>query len=134
MRYADVKNIISTNVQNIEISGIRKFYNKVVKIEDAISLTLGQPDFNVPQKIKEAMIKAIDDNKTAYTSNAGIEELRKEISNYLMDKFHINYDKEEIRSEEHTSELQSRQYLVCRLLLEKKKKNSNILSLYILML
>src|SRR3712207_3887296 len=96
MRYADVKNIISTNVQNIEISGIRKFYNKVVKIEDAISLTLGQPDFNVPQKIKEAMIKAIDDNKTAYTSNAGIEELRKEISNYLMDKFHINYDKEEI--------------------------------------
>lgn len=96
MRYADVKNIISTNVQNIEISGIRKFYNKVVKIEDAISLTLGQPDFNVPQKIKEAMIKAINDDKTAYTSNAGIEELRKEISNYLMEKFHINYNKEEI--------------------------------------
>ncbi|KEH85330.1 pyridoxal phosphate-dependent aminotransferase [Clostridium novyi] len=96
MRYADVKNIISTNVQNIEISGIRKFYNKVVKIEDAISLTLGQPDFNVPQKIKEAMIKAINDNKTAYTSNAGIEELRKEIGNYLMEKFHIKYNKEEI--------------------------------------
>lgn len=91
-----MKNIISTNVQNIEISGIRKFYNKVVKIEDAISLTLGQPDFNVPQKIKEAMIKAINDDKTAYTSNAGIEELRKEISNYLMEKFHINYNKEEI--------------------------------------
>ncbi|KGM97281.1 aspartate aminotransferase [Clostridium novyi A str. 4552] len=91
-----MKNTISSNVQNIEISGIRKFYNKVVKIEDAISLTLGQPDFNVPQKIKDAMIEAINNNKTAYTSNSGIEELREEISNYLINSFNINYNKEEI--------------------------------------
>jgi aminotransferase len=68
----------------------------VVKIPDAISLTVGQPDFPVPQRIKEAMIAAINDNKTKYTSNAGIEELRDEISNYLKKYFHIDYDKDEI--------------------------------------
>jgi aminotransferase len=91
-----MKDFISENVQNIEISGIRKFFNKVVKIPDAISLTVGQPDFPVPQRIKEAMIAAINDNKTKYTSNAGIEELRDEISNYLKKYFHIDYDKDEI--------------------------------------
>ncbi|NMM63172.1 aminotransferase class I/II-fold pyridoxal phosphate-dependent enzyme [Clostridium sp. P21] len=88
-------NVISNNVQNIEISGIRKFFNKVVNYPDAISLTLGQPDFNVPEKIKEAMIQAINENKTTYTSNAGIVELREEISKYLKTQ-HINYDKDEI--------------------------------------
>jgi aminotransferase len=62
-----MKDFISENVQNIEISGIRKFFNKVAKIPDAISLTVGQPDFPVPQRIKEAMIEAINDNKTEYT-------------------------------------------------------------------
>lgn len=54
---------ISNYVQNIEISGIRRFFNKVSKYPEAISLTLGQPDFNVPEKIKKAMIKAIEENK-----------------------------------------------------------------------
>ncbi len=76
-------NSISKNVSSIELSGIRKFYNKVVNYPDAISLTLGQPDFNVPKKIKEAMIQSIEENKTGYTSNAGIVELREEISKYL---------------------------------------------------
>ncbi|MCY6482790.1 aminotransferase class I/II-fold pyridoxal phosphate-dependent enzyme [Clostridium aestuarii] len=91
-----MKNMVSENVQNIEISGIRKFYNKVVKVPEAVSLTLGQPDFNVPDKIKKAMINAIMDNKTTYTSNAGIIELRCEISKYLRDEFNINYNEEEI--------------------------------------
>lgn len=89
------KNKISDNVNSIEISGIRKFYNKVAKIEGAISLTLGQPDFSVPLGIKEAMIKAIKDNKTVYTSNAGILELREEISTFL-GKQNIYYDSDEI--------------------------------------
>lgn len=88
--------VISKNVQNIQISGIRKFYNEVVKVDGALSLTLGQPDFPVPKKIKEAMVEAIDKNKTSYTSNSGIEELRCEISNYLKNNFCINYNKEEI--------------------------------------
>ncbi|MCY6370573.1 pyridoxal phosphate-dependent aminotransferase [Clostridium ganghwense] len=91
-----MNNIISKNVQDIQISGIRKFFNKVAKVDGAVSLTLGQPDFSVPEKIKKAMIKAIEENKTTYTSNAGIEELRGEISNYLKKYFNIYYDKEEI--------------------------------------
>jgi aminotransferase len=87
-------NIISTNVQNIEISGIRKFFNKVSEVPEALSLTLGQPDFSVPDRIKTAMIKAIEENKTGYTSNAGLVELREEISTYLRD-LQINYKPEE---------------------------------------
>jgi aminotransferase len=89
------KSKISSNVNSIEISGIRKFYNKVVKVEGAISLTLGQPDFPVPEGIKKSMIEAINENKTVYTSNAGILELRQEISNMLKTQ-DISYDSDEI--------------------------------------
>ncbi|GAA0775748.1 aminotransferase class I/II-fold pyridoxal phosphate-dependent enzyme [Clostridium subterminale] len=87
--------ILSSNIDNIEISGIRKFYNKVVKIEGAISLTLGEPDFKIPVEIKEAIKRSIDEDKTTYTPNAGIEELREEISKYLK-SLNINFFKEEI--------------------------------------
>lgn len=87
--------MISRNVKSIEISGIRKFFNKVIQFPEAVSLTLGQPDFNVPEKIKSAMIEAIEKNKTGYTSNAGIEELRNEISRYL-ESFNISYGSDEI--------------------------------------
>lgn len=90
-----VENIISKKVQNIEISGIRKFFNKVSNYKDAISLTLGQPDFKVPNKIKEEIIKAIEEDKTTYTSNAGIPELRLEIEKYLK-TMDINYTADEI--------------------------------------
>lgn len=91
----DKESIFSKNVSNIEISGIRKFYNKIIEVPDAISLTLGQPDFNVPDKIKSAMISAIEENKTAYTSNAGIYELREQISQFL-NKYDISFNAEEI--------------------------------------
>jgi len=87
--------MISRNVKSIEISGIRKFFNKVAQFPEAVSLTLGQPDFNVPEKIKSAMIEAIEKNKTGYTLNAGIEELRNEISRYL-ESFNISYGSDEI--------------------------------------
>lgn len=89
------ENIISSKAKAIEISGIRKFYNKVIEVPEAISLTLGQPDFSVPENIKASMIKAIEENKTEYTSNAGLNELREEISKYLT-SFNINYSKDEI--------------------------------------
>ena len=90
-----MNNIFSNNVSNVEVSGIRKFSNKVLQVQGAISLTLGQPDFPVPENIKKAMIRAINENKTEYTANAGIPELRHEISNFLcgMD---INYSADEI--------------------------------------
>jgi len=86
---------ISDNVNRIEISGIRKFYNKLANYPDAISLTLGQPDFSVPERIKEAIIEAVRENKTEYTSNAGIMELRSEICSYL-ESFGISYAPEEV--------------------------------------
>ena len=67
-----MNNVFSNNVNNVEISGIRKFFNKVSEVQGAISLTLGQPDFPVPENIKKAMTTAINENKTEYTANAGI--------------------------------------------------------------
>lgn len=86
---------MNNNVQKIQISGIRRFFNKVSLYPDAISLTLGQPDFNVPQNIKEKMIESIIKDKNTYTPNMGIVELRTEISNYLSN-MHIYYDVDEI--------------------------------------
>lgn len=86
---------VSDKVRSVEISGIRKFFNKVSEVPEAVSLTLGQPDFNVPEAIKKAMIRAIEENKTTYTSNAGIIELRDEISKYLS-SYNISYTAEEI--------------------------------------
>ncbi len=86
---------MNENVKSVQISGIRKFYNEVVKVKGAISLTLGQPDFNTPNCIKEEMKKAIDEDKTTYTPNAGIIQLREEISKYLK-TLNINYSKEDI--------------------------------------
>lgn len=82
-------------VKQIEISGIRKFFNKIHHIDGMISLTIGQPDFPTPTHIKEAAKEAIDHNHTNYTHNAGIIALRKAISAYMMDKYHLNYRAED---------------------------------------
>ncbi|MGL4874761.1 MAG: pyridoxal phosphate-dependent aminotransferase [Clostridium sp.] len=86
---------MNKNVEKVQISGIRKFYNKVLKVENAISLTLGQPDFKTPEAIKLGMKNAIDKDLTTYTSNAGIKELRDEIEKYL-NSLNINYKSEDI--------------------------------------
>ena len=86
---------MNKQVEKIQISGIRRFAEKVKNVEGAISLTLGQPDFCVPLNISEGMINAIKTNKTTYTSNAGVDELREEICKYLK-TFDIEYDKEDI--------------------------------------
>lgn len=86
---------MNSRVEAVEISGIRKFYNKVLKVEGAISLTLGQPDFDMPKGVKDGVVEALKENKTTYTQNAGIVELREEISKYLK-KLNIDYNKEEI--------------------------------------
>ena len=82
---------MNKSVEAIEISGIRKFFNKVSKYPNAISLTLGQPDFDVPSRVKNAIIKAVEDGKSKYTANAGIVELREEISKFLK-TLDINHD------------------------------------------
>lgn len=86
---------MNENLNNVKISGIRKFYNEVQKVDGAISLTLGQPDFKLPISIEEGLINAIKENKTTYTSNLGIVELREEIIKYLLNK-DISYEANEV--------------------------------------
>lgn len=86
---------MNKRVEKIQISGIRRFAEKVKKVEGAISLTIGQPDFNVPIAVASGMINAVETNKTSYTSNAGIDELREEICTYLRN-FNIKYNKDEV--------------------------------------
>jgi aminotransferase len=89
-----VEHLINPNVKEIEISGIRKFFNLVAQYRDVISLTIGQPDFPTPLHVKEAGKRAIDQDFTTYTHNAGFPELRKAASNFLKDKYSLEYDAE----------------------------------------
>ena len=82
---------INPKVKEIEISGIRKFFNMISGKENVISLTLGQPNFDTPQHIKDAAIKAINNNSTRYTHNAGFIELREATSNWMKDKYDLSY-------------------------------------------
>ncbi|MEQ6388827.1 aminotransferase A [Bacillaceae bacterium S4-13-58] len=84
--------LINSNVEKIQISGIRQFFNMVADKEDIVSLTIGQPDFNTPQHIKDAANIAIDQNHTSYTHNAGILPLREKVSEYLHEKYNLNYN------------------------------------------
>lgn len=87
-----MEHLINPLVKDIQISGIRKFYNMVADIEGTISLTIGQPDFPTPMHIKEAAKQAIGNDYTVYTHNAGYLELREAASNYVKDKYKLNYD------------------------------------------
>lgn len=90
-----MENLINKRVKEIQISGIRKFYTLASKYNNVISLTIGQPDFNTPQHIKDMAISAIKDNKTIYTPNAGLVDLRNAISNYIYKKYNLYYNFED---------------------------------------
>ena len=83
---------INPRVQQIEPSGIRKISNQLINYPDAINLTIGQPDFPTPERIKQAAHKAIDDNKTTYSHNAGLLELRQAVSTFFTDKYSFTYN------------------------------------------
>lgn len=88
---------ISKKVRDTPPSGIRKFFDIVNEMDDAISLGVGEPDFVTPWNIREASIHSIEKGMTYYTSNWGMIELREAISKYLKERFHISYDpKDEI--------------------------------------
>jgi aminotransferase len=89
-----VEHLINPRVKEIEISGIRKFFNLVAGTEDMVSLTIGQPDFPTPLHVKEAGKKAIDENFTSYTHNAGTIELRKAASEFVLKKYQLSYNPE----------------------------------------
>ena len=89
-----MRNFLSDKVINIKPSGIRKFFDIVHEMQDAISLGVGEPDFDTPWFIRDEGIYSLERGKTFYTSNAGLKDLRTEISNYIKRTQGINYDPE----------------------------------------
>lgn len=83
---------LSNTVINIKPSGIRKFFDIVQTMPDAISLGVGEPDFITPWHIRQAAMDSIRNGETAYTSNAGDPKLRKAIARYMEERFSLSYD------------------------------------------
>lgn len=87
-----MKNLVRNEVKNIPPSGIRKFFSIAAEMDDVISLGVGEPDFDTPWHIREEGIYSLEKGKTFYTANAGMKELRDEISAYIHRRFDIDYD------------------------------------------
>ncbi|MBR6897988.1 MAG: aminotransferase class I/II-fold pyridoxal phosphate-dependent enzyme [Lachnospiraceae bacterium] len=87
-----MRNPLSDKVINIKPSGIRKFFDIVSEMKDAISLGVGEPDFDTPWHVREEGIYSLEKGKTFYTSNSGLKELKQEISLYLDRRIHVQYD------------------------------------------
>lgn len=83
---------LSERIVGIKPSGIRKFFDIVHEMKDAISLGVGEPDFDTPWHIREEGIYSLEKGKTFYTSNSGLMELRQEICNYMKRKLDVVYD------------------------------------------
>ena len=86
-----MRQFVTEKVKNIKPSGIRKFFDIVSEMPDAISLGVGEPDFDTPWHIREEGIRSLKGGKTFYTSNAGLMPLRREICSYTEKKIHVSY-------------------------------------------
>ncbi len=91
----DYEQLISPVVTGLPPSGIRKFFDIVAEMEDAISLGVGEPDFTTPWNIREAGIYSLEKGQTHYTANAGLMELRQEVVRYTKRKYGVEYDPQE---------------------------------------
>ena len=87
-----MKKMLSDNIVALKPSGIRKFFDIVSEMEDAVSLGVGEPDFDTPWHIRDEGIYSLEKGRTFYTSNAGLIELRDEICRYLKRKHGVTYD------------------------------------------
>ena len=87
-----MRNPLADKVVEIKPSGIRKFFDIVSEMKDAISLGVGEPDFDTPWHIRDEGIYSLEKGKTFYTSNAGLKELRQEICNYLHRRQGLTYE------------------------------------------
>ncbi len=83
---------LNKTIVNIQPSGIRKFFDIVSEMKDAISLGVGEPDFDTPWHIRDEGIYSLEKGKTHYTSNAGLKELKVEIDRYLTRRYGLSYD------------------------------------------
>lgn len=87
-----MRNPLSQTIVSIQPSGIRKFFDIVSEMKDAITLGVGEPDFDTPWHIRDEGIYSLEKGKTFYTSNAGLKELKVEIDRYLTRRCGISYD------------------------------------------
>ena len=90
----DYSKILTPTVKEIKPSGIRKYFDIADSMEDVISLGVGEPDFPTPWEIRKAGILSLESGKTRYTSNRGLEQLRREICSYVDRKYGLIYDPE----------------------------------------
>ena len=91
-----MRNPLSDTIVQIEPSGIRKFFDIVSEMKDAISLGVGEPDFVTPWAIREAGIYALEKGHTHYTSNAGLKELRQELCRYTHRTSGLDYEEDQV--------------------------------------
>jgi aminotransferase len=91
----DYNSVLSDNVKSLAPSGIRKFFDLLEEMKEAISLGVGEPGFVTPWHIREAGIRSLEQGHTKYTGNAGLVALRKVISEYLVRRFELEYDYKE---------------------------------------
>ena len=84
-----MRNPLADKVVEIKPSGIRKFFDIVSEMKDAISLGVGEPDFDTPWHIRDEGIYSLEKGRTFYTSNAGLKELKMEICNYMIRKQNV---------------------------------------------
>lgn len=87
-----MRNPLSNTIVTIPPSGIRKFFDIVNEMEGAISLGVGEPDFDTPWHVRDAGIRSLEMGKTFYTSNAGLKELKVEICNYMKRRMKVEYN------------------------------------------
>lgn len=87
-----MRNPLNSTITEIQPSGIRKFFDIVAEMKDAISLGVGEPDFDTPWHIREEGIYSLERGRTFYTSNSGLRELREEVSAYVRRNYSVNYD------------------------------------------
>ena len=89
MNYTDK---LTESIQTVKPSGIRRFFDIVNEMDDVISLSVGEPDFQTPWHVREAGIRSLEKGRTWYTPNRGFKELREEITNFYKRKYNIEYD------------------------------------------
>lgn len=87
---------LNSNSKYLRAPSIRQFSNRMKDLDDCINLTIGQPDFAMPDVVKQAYINAIENNKTTYSHNKGLLETREAISQYFKNRYQFYYDPEEV--------------------------------------
>lgn len=92
MKELSARNLLSMKADSLKPSGIRKFFDIVAEMDDVVSLGVGEPDFDTPWAVRDEGIYTLERGKTFYTSNAGLMELRREITSFLKRRLQVHYD------------------------------------------